>query len=531
MEGIMGKETVELVIGAVFVIIHTYSHFNSPPSNRGSTTALRYHTAALTYCFIYLVFYYSFTKYPGLLHPLAIDQVGGSADMLKAVKDLPPALVAALVFTVLLNRIPLLSGADAWLRNRLQRYAEIPNEARRLAKQMLKAGFDMPAADREQIKENLLSAGFKEADILFDESGDARYLWTRISVLMAKLESWGEDRKYSGYICENAGAYQALENRYERLARSAKTCFQFSREALPGEGDVAANLAVAECQRNFVEQARALSMSQCDFISQGVLSCQFTESARCRALAALGFDIRPNPQQQGLVANQLAALLLLLMLALMLNIALFGTRVGGAERTLIMITMIATIYVVSVACAVCLKGRWAFTLRGADGTRPVLSYLLAGLAAVAVAIPVSIGFRIMIGLSADGMQELAPVAAAVVHRFATMSYPWMLTAFVTAAAVSFLLDNRPVYGLTWRRMRWLEGAVLATANVIAAYVVMLWLNDIGGHAPPIEEMLPRAALIGFLIGFIIPAWYRNAPAARDAAVFSSAEYVVNGLRA
>jgi hypothetical protein len=136
----------------------------------------------------------------------------------------------------------------------------------------------------------------------------------------------------------------------------------------------------------------------------------------------------------------------------------------------------------------------------------------------------------MIGLSADGMQELAPVAAAVVHRFATMSYPWMLTAFVTSAAVSFLLDNRPVYGLTWRQMRWLEGAVLATANVIAAYVVMLWLNDIGGHAPPIEEMLPRAALIGFLIGFIIPAWYRNAPAARDAAVFSNAEYVVNGLR-
>jgi hypothetical protein len=59
---------------------------------------------------------------------------------------------------------------------------------------------------------------------------------------------------------------------------------------------------------------------------------------------------------------------------------------------------------------------------------------------------------------------------------------------------------------------------------------MLWLNDIGGHAPPIEEMLLRAALIGFLIGFIIPAWYRNAPAARDAAVFSNAEYVVNGLR-
>ena len=168
-------------------------------------------------------------------------------------------------------------------------------------------------------------------------------------------------------------------------------------------------------------------------------------------------------------------------------------------------------------------------MRGPDGTRPVLTYLTAGLTAVAVAIPVSIGFRIMIGLSADGVQELIPVAAAVVNRFTNMSYPWMLTAFVTAATVSFLLDNKPVYGLTWRQMRWLEGAVLATANVITAYVVTLWLTDIRGHAPPVDEMLPGAAVIGFLIGFIIPAWYRNAPAARDAAVFSNAEYVVNGL--
>ncbi len=526
----MGKETIELVIGAVFVIIHTYSHFNSPQSNRASTTALRYHTAAFTYCLIYLCFYYSFTKYPSLLGPLAIDQVGGSAEMLKAVRDLPAALVAALVFTVLLDRIPLLSVADAWLRNRLQRYAEIPNEARRLAKQMLKAGFSVTAAEREQIKENLLGAGFKETDILFDESSDPRYLWTKISVLMAKLEGWGEDRKYSGYLFENASAFQALENRYERLARSAKTCFQFARETQPAGGEVGADLAIAECQRNFVEQARALLMSQCDFISQGVLSCQLTESARCRALTALGFDIRPNAQPQGLIANQLAALLLLLMLALMLNLALFGARIGGTEKTLMMITMIATLYVVSVACAVCLKGRWAFTLRGADGARPVLSYLAAGVAAVAVAAPVSIGFRIMIGLSADGAQALIPAAAAAVTVFAGKAYPWMLTAFVTAVTVSFLLDDKPVYGLSWRQMRWLEGALLSAANLLAAYVVTLWLTDIGGHAPPIEAVLPRAALIGFLIGFVIPTWYRNAPIARETAVVSNAEYVVNGLR-
>ncbi|MCK5230081.1 MAG: hypothetical protein KAR13_07435 [Desulfobulbaceae bacterium] len=508
----MDQEFIELILGAVFLSVHAYDRFNTPPTNRASTTAVRYHTAAVTYFSIYLCIYYVLTKYPSLLGVLAAYDGGGSSEeigsVVKTLQELSPALLVALLLTVLLPRIPMLSSIDNWLRAYLKERAAIPYEARRLSKELRNAKFNVSQDMRDKIHVALVEDGFEPRNIVFDESDQPEYRWTKIAVLMAHLESeWESDRKFAGYIHSFSNHYRLLKDSYKRLSVKAKTCFRLNREILLGGEDQQIHDAILECTANYKEQCNELLKNLCDFISRGVLKCQITHSSRWHALSAMGFKEPDTGPGGGPTINQVLTLLVILVPVLLLNFALFGSRLP--ENVLLMGTMIATIYTMAVMCALYPKGIWKFTRRDEHGTRPMLFYLVAGFAAVALAVPVSLVFKFFI-FSISEEQTMATAFLSAWNDFSMRSYRWMLMAFITAFFTAFHLDNRPFWKITCSRLRWIEGFVQAAVNLSAAYIVVCWLDD-QNLRDRLICVLGTTAVIGFVIGFVVPHWYRDAP--------------------
>jgi hypothetical protein len=81
----MQKEHVDVLIGGIFVAFFAADRFNTPASNRSSTTAMRYYTAATFYCLFALLLYSVVVKYPHLLQ--AVQQHQGMESDPKTIPD------------------------------------------------------------------------------------------------------------------------------------------------------------------------------------------------------------------------------------------------------------------------------------------------------------------------------------------------------------------------------------------------------------------------------------------------------------
>src|SRR5689334_3466956 len=77
----------EALLGAVLVVAHALQRFNTPPTNRLSTTALRYYVAAFCYCAFGIVLYVTLLNYPQVLSAL-----GAKAKPSEISDELSPAL-------------------------------------------------------------------------------------------------------------------------------------------------------------------------------------------------------------------------------------------------------------------------------------------------------------------------------------------------------------------------------------------------------------------------------------------------------
>jgi hypothetical protein len=94
------------------------------------------------------------------------------------------------------------------------------------------------------------------------------------------------------------------------------------------------------------------------------------------------------------------------------------------------------------------------------------------------------------------------------------TYPYLALAFMAAVTTSFLCDDYAVAPADAPRFaRWLEG--LAAAGVLSGTAHFVWraLPGTGieqGRIPPLWMLLSTGAVIGLIIGCMVPMWYRSA---------------------
>ena len=95
---------VDLIVGTLFVLFHSANRFNTPATNRSSTTAGRFFLAQSVFCLAAVFTYFVLVNFPHLVTLLA---AGPPQDQPGYMKELSSPLVMALLMTTLLPRLPL----------------------------------------------------------------------------------------------------------------------------------------------------------------------------------------------------------------------------------------------------------------------------------------------------------------------------------------------------------------------------------------------------------------------------------------
>jgi hypothetical protein len=516
---------LDYLIGGVFVIMYAASRFNTPATNRSTTTWIRYHLAATMYLGVGLVLFGLLAAYrpfqTALRHTLPVLGLDGAAS--EAAAGLSPPLLAALFLTVLLPKVPYLSDVDAWIRQRLQHMAAIPFEARRISAELRKAVFTVPDSIRSRVSEELLANDFRKEDLLFEESATAQHLWTKIAVLIRHLEGLEADHRFAAFMTGYTAELASIRDTYAMLVPKARKCFRLTRE-LPPDQDIERSRvpdAVREYRDEFAEQARDLLATIYDFLGRGVLQSRYSYSARCELLHSLGFDVQIA--RAPLTLNQHVTLFVVLHAVLILGFIVaelvYEARAGFTDvfmRSL----RIAVLYSVAIVCAVYRPRHLTLARRDDRGFRPVAWYLLIGALAVAIVLPVNVTIKALWNpdlikalMSFDGVSKatvLTQVYNGVVADVA-QKFPWLFMTFLTAAGTAYLADDRPGPRLTSARLRWLEAGTLATAAAVGSVVVWYWLAQTGGLPRHMHFgwHVARAWVLGFTVGFLIPTWSRE----------------------
>jgi hypothetical protein len=496
--------TIDVGLGAVFIMFHAAARFNTPATHRSSTTAGRYLLALFCYCLVGLVFYTTLVQFP---HLLAFVMPGNEAPVDAWARQLSSPLLVVLLLTVLLPKLRFLAEVDNRIRRQLQNMAAIPYEVRRLSAELRQGKLDVSEDLQVDVRQQLEYVGFHPQNINFEPGRTPTHLWTRLAVLLAKLEDWESDRKMSCYLAAFPDEVDRLRKCYEQLMPKAKTCFGLLNETAAGGTTTRIHEAVVRSQDDFVELVAELHGALLDFISRGVLHSEFTDSARLKRLRELGF--RVEWRRAPFTFNQIMLLFGMVFLVMFAGMVIFSGATNGVTfgKMLTGLMMDAVIYCVAVACAVFPKEQWKFARHQPGEMRPIGFYIVSGLMAVALSQFISLLFGRFLTRGIEGGLQ----------RF-LVTYPWLLSTFATTVTTAMLIDNgRLPHFLRWQQ-RTLEGLTQGILMTGVSYLVYLWLLDrvqqVGSlpdnyRVPELDQMMIMAGIIGFILGFCIPTWCRR----------------------
>jgi hypothetical protein len=524
---------LEIALSAIVIVVFAVDRFKTPPSDpkdgvvpyrisRSTTTAASYYTAVSLYGAIALAVF-AFL----LLSPQALDRLVATAPAIGEgippwARQSPPLLVA-LILTVLLPKIPILSSMDAWFRTKLQRMAAIPHEVRRLSAELRRAPFRVTAERERELTDAMAAKGFDSPDIRFEEGSAPQHLWTKLSMLMRELDGWDADAQFTSYVLTYPNEFTALRFRYEALVPKAVKCFSLLRELTADPEPTKKGGAIYAYRDDVVHEIEALLKDVYEAVSHAVLLCQFTQRARVNQLIRLGFGLDPEPPRR-LTLNELLGLFTGLTIVYAFGFVLMRHGGGSGQRIdpklFVLALMIAAIYCVAVWCAIAPKARWRFARRSAAHGRPWGWYLLSGLMAAGTGALIAYLVRLVI--------YRGDVVAAWEVYWQTS--PWAIMTFATAYALAFLADDEPGDGfgglLTPARLRWAEAVALTAVMCVAAWLVhelllgtreaALALRAANPDMPvqavrPLRDIELMTMVIGFAIGSLVPSWYRTEP--------------------
>jgi hypothetical protein len=520
------EHIVQIVLSAIAIVVFAVERFNTPPADpragivpyrisRSTTTAASYYTAVSLYGAI-AVAVFAFL----LLSPKGLDllaQMGpGVFSTIPTWARQSPELLVALILTVLLPKIPILSDMDEWFRTRLQRMAAIPHEVRRLSAQIRRAPFLVDSDGRQIVLNALVAHGFDPADVRFEEGSTPHDQWTKLSLLMHELDDWDADARFTSYVLTYPNEFNALKRRYDALLFRARKCFSLLRELATDPDPAKKGGAVYAYRDDFIQEVDGLLKAVYEAISNAVLLCELTERARINQLIKLGFGLDPKLPRR-LTLNELLGLFTGLTVVGVLWVTLMGRSdsAGGMlkPREFVLAVMIAAIYCIGVWCAIYPKTRWSLARRRPESGRPWGWYLLSGAMATAAGAPISYLYQ-------AGTHHWQWTEAWVGYWQVS---PWGVMTFVVAYSLALLADDEPRDGfmglLTATRLRWVETVGLMGVMAVTASVVVKLLRGAQSGIPD-DQLLPVRPLwqieiisvvIGFAMGVLVPSWYRTAP--------------------
>lgn len=492
--------TLEQWLAALLICVYAWFRYATPQGVRADTTWGKFFVGRVAYLAIALAVFAVIAYSPLLLKSLLPSSVlsalvgdsaahsGGSSTW----------LVSALMLVILLSETPVLTRIDHAIRSYFHRVASIPKERRHWIELLSEAQIRDPEEGLERLAARYQQSegALRPEDASFTRDSSVRYLWTRTTILLDRLEQLAPDRRYSGYL--RSPEFAALKDRYHRIETNAVACLDLQRSNPQDR-------AVVILGREVLQQVRGLLADLYSMAAGLVLSCGRTEAQRRLCAEGLGLILSATPPKRPVDIHAVLWLLILLL------------AVAGASLTNLLawqVVMVAVIYFGAALSAVLVReGRNSyFPDRRVPDVAPIGYYLLAGITGMVLAWVTSVTFRVLFATPQKGGDD--PLGYLLGG-----SWAWGLGAFTVATGIAVLTDDwldARLPALHRRfdvkgRLNLVDGAALA---LVVGTVALLAICPIA--LPDQEGRWIQVALrtggLGLLIGTLVPTWVRAASA-------------------
>jgi hypothetical protein len=505
----MNENTWVVLICGFFVAFYAASRYNTPESNRRSTTRILFWTTGAGYVLTSVLLYLVLCRVvlePGMLSFLGVD------DAQKTVaKYAAPPILAALVLTTLLPQVIMVKDCDAWLLKQFQVWGRIPFGVRHLADKLAVAS--LPVSNNDLVRMRAWIT--QEADIPSelskwltpDSLNVAHNRFTRLFKQYLWIAELNSDPKYLRELKSRNTDWKEIDVNFRVFMVQSEAFFVlFEHLSRVSGGEEAGELAQKQARVRYRDVCNSVQANLVEFIAQVMLSVEGTDHGIAQRLAELGCtgeDLFYPPMPIG----PLLFTGFILMVFMLASLAFTNQQSTGHIPAPLVVLQIAISQTIAMLVAVLPKLRSPAFRRGAGDDLPYMAWLFAALLAGVLAFTVERGNIAFLERSTAAALDFANYPLRPLAPAAVMS----------ALAVSILCDVELPIVRQWLR-RTVEGSLcgLALVFTIVVCLKLLAFEPATSNFAPIWFPFFFSFCIGFCIGSTAPHLYRVASHVKDA---------------
>ena len=513
---------IEWGVGAVFVGVNAYRRYNTPSSNRESTTFQNF----ITYFIFYLASVLALYVFCGALLDSSPETIGAiygllsgqpNASLPDSLANLSAPMVSALFLTTLLPSLPFLSRYDKALLNTFWDRGHIPYHAQKMAAAMRRTPFKFSPKQVKQLGARCDSSGFTLEDLELDEGSNLDFHWARINVLLDGIEDWHQ--------IENYRLRRFVLEHKEELAQLNLLRDEVNSEYLELRSERLEDHIRVKMEHFLHKSMEALFRESTIFVAKATCCAELSESGRRSRVSQLGFE-GGTPRFEALSGRQVAsALIAILLTFLALSIVQELEKVAQYRKfgnVLFMTFLMFFTYGATLVITLDMKRRAGMGYNELTRQRSWSGYVMVGIITALSWFFVSFSYRYIIQMLA-GMDSVANFEGVLVDI--RWSSPYALQSLALAMSLSWILDFHQSRGTSRRltlQQRIVAVGISMAALGAASIIAYLWMEGIGwfeGYATreeiyrersplPMEWILVKGMAVAAIVGWMVPMWFR-----------------------
>lgn len=516
---------VEWTIGALFVGVNAYRRYNTPPSNRASTTFQNYTIYFIFYLLSVLTLYVfigavldSSPETIGWVYGLFIGQI--NATVPEEITALSSPMVSALFLTTLLPSLPWLSRYDQALLNTFWDRGHIPTHVYKMAAAMRRAPFNFSPWQMKQLSKRCQDLGVTVDKLQLQQSEDLDFRWARINVLMDSVLEWKQD--------DSGRVRRFMHEQRDELARLEQLRDEINHEFTDLKTSSLEQHVERKIERFLERSIGELFRSITVLIAKTVCITAFSEDGRNSRIVQLGFE-GGTRRFDRLSSSQIATAMFAIFVTFLALSVVQELNKDVSYRHFsdvgFMTFLMVFTYGVALNIALYLKQRIGMGYNELTGKRPWFAYLLLAVLTAISWFVVSGSYRYIYNML-SGMASNENLSKMLIDI--GWSHPYLLQSVALAVALSWILDfhhSRDESRQLQLSQRLFYTGVSLLALVAASVIAFYWMEGWGWFegigtrdadhrcvefsscSDRFAWFVVKGMAVGAVIGWLVPMWY------------------------
>jgi hypothetical protein len=493
------RSVIVTVVCGLVVVLHAAHRYDTPETNRLSTTRTLFHMTRAGYVASSVAIFFLLSEVilmPGVFTALGLDDVKTAIAHYSA-----PPVLAAVLLTAFLPNTAIVNAGDTWLLKYFQSLGRIPQGVRNLADTLTASALRLDEADLEELRSWILNDGEVPKELANHLGADrfetSRGGFSRVLKLYLELQKLEGAPAYLSSFRSRQESWQALQADFRVFIAQSQAFFVFFDQLNNVEGAAGEN-ALNKAKKSYREICLGMHRHTVELLAQLLVIAEGSDQRIINRLRLMGFSApEPYPPMQVGPFLFLGAVMLFAILGL---VSVMPTRTGPLPLPVTAI-LIGTTRTVAILVAVLPKMRWSAFRPDGRGNPPYIGWL--EWAAVAAII------SLLIERTALAIAHQSLGAEIDFDKYPLS--PMAPMAFASCLTIAILCDVDLGLGRGWAR-RVTEGLLSGLAMVFAVFVCLHLLaipSAMRGQAP---TWFPAvfAFSLGFASGFFAPYLYRRA---------------------